>query len=342
MISSNIRITVTLALAISVLAACGGSNGGAEGGSSGLGGQIEVTGSSTVEPITSLVAEKFQSSNPQVSISVAGPGTSDGFALFCEGEAPVVDASRAIADEEVAACKKNNVTFHELKIAIDGLSVLTSPENGEVTCLDPKDLYALLGPESEGFDSWSDANSLAQKIGAGHAPYPDEELVITAPGEESGTWGSFVDLVLKDIGEERGFDEVATRPDYQSSANDNVIIEGIQSSPYSLGWVGFAFYEQNIDATKAIEIDAGDGTCVAPSAESIADGSYPLARDLYIYVNSEQAESNEAVAAFVDFYLSEEGLLSVTEVGYVAQPPDQIAQAQATWQERRLGSVESG
>lgn len=323
------------ALALAVLgAACGGSNGdGSASESESLTGSIAVSGSSTVEPISALVAEKFQGENPDVSISVNGPGTTDGFALFCKGETDIADASRPIDEEEVAACEKGGVDFVELKVAIDGITVITSPENSAVECLGYEDLYALLGPESEGFENWADAEALAEELGSEHLPYPDEPLVITAPGEESGTWGSFIELALQDIGEERGFDEVATRPDYQSSPNDNVIVEGVQGSPSSLGWVGFAFFEQTQGATKAIAIDGGDGNCVTPTAETISGGDYALARDLYIYVNSQKAQESDALAAFVDYYLSEEGLASVGEVGYVDQPDQAIAEAIDAWAE---------
>ena len=321
-----------LALAALTTTACGGSDATTdEGAGARLTGSIAVSGSSTVEPISALVAEKFQSENPDVAVSVNGPGTTDGFALFCKGETDIADASRPIKEEEIAACEDNGVDYVELKVAIDGITVITSPENEAVECLGFEDLYALLGPESEGFDTWSDAESLAEELDSRHLPYPDQPLVITAPGEESGTWGSFIELALEGIGEERGLDDVATRPDYQSSPNDNVIVEGIQGSPSSLGWVGFAFFEQTQGATKAIAIDGGDGTCVEPTAETISNGEYPLARDLFIYVNSAKAQSSDALAAFVDFYLSPEGLASVAEVGYVDQPDEAIADAIDAW-----------
>jgi len=146
-------------------------------------------------------------------------------------------------------------------------------------------------------------------------PTPIAPLVITAPGEESGTYDTFIELALEDRAEKRAQDP-ATRPDYQASANDNVIIEGIAGSDTSLGWVGYAFFLANQDAVKAVEIDGGGG-CVAPTAATIADGSYPLARPLYIYINRRKAQEKPEVTGFVDFYLSEDGLRSIDEVGYV-------------------------
>ncbi|HLG01539.1 MAG TPA: substrate-binding domain-containing protein, partial [Acidimicrobiia bacterium] len=247
---------------------------------------------------------------------------------------------------EIQACADNGIEFVELFIGRDALSVITSPDNKAVECLSFLDLYALLGPEAEG-STWSDADDLAGdiegalegKFGASHAPYPDEDLVVTAPGEESGTYDSFVELAFDKIAEERGVDGAA-RPDYQASPNDNVIIEGVGGSSSSLGWVGFAFVKDNLDTVKAIEVDGGDG-CVAPSDETVNDGTYPLSRGLLIYVNKAKAEENAALSAFVDFYLSDEGLASVTEVGYVAMTDEEITATRATWDAKTTGTHET-
>jgi len=320
-----------------VMAACS-SDGGEESadGGDGVAGSVVVSGSSTVEPITSLVAEDFAAQNPDFDFSVDGPGTGDGFALFCNGETDISDASRPISEEETAACDEAGIAWVELRVAHDGISVLTSHDNDAVTCLSFGDLYALLGPESQGFESWSDADDLAAELdgefGTSSAPFPDAPLEVTAPGEESGTYDSFIELVFGDIAEARGTEEVA-RPDYTASPDDNVIIEGIGGSETSLGWVGFAFYEQNTDAVKALEIDGGDG-CVAPTAETIASTDYPIARDLFIYVNTDAAAQNEAVAAFVDYYLSDAGIAAVEEAGYVALEPDLLEETRSAWDGR--------
>ena len=344
---SSLRPGAVLAALLLVAAACGGdaeessattattaaTAEPADEAADGLSGSIEVSGSSTVEPITALVAEKFNAANPGVGISVEGPGTGDGFQRFCAGETDISDASRAIKDSEAQACAEAGVEWVELKVAFDGISVLTSPENDAVSCLDLGDLYALVGAESEGFQSWSDANGLASELaaaglGGSHAPYPDAPLVITAPGEESGTFDAFVELALEDITEERGQEE-PTRVDYQASANDNVIVDNISSNPTSFGWVGFAFFVENSSVVKAIEVDGGDG-CVAPSIGSIADGSYPLSRPLFIYVSLNRMADNPALGPFVDFYLGD-GFSSVAEAGYVTLPDDEIAATMSAW-----------
>ena len=307
-----------------------------------LTGTIAVSGSSTVEPISARVAEVFSALNPEVAISVDGPGTSDGMVLFCDGDTDVADASRAIKDAELETCLANGVEPIEIKVGIDGLSVLTSVNNDAITCLDFGDLYALLGSESVGFDSWADANALAAELmaaglGGSHAPYPDVPLVITAPGEESGTFDSFIELVLQKVTKERGTDD-NPRVDYVASGNDNVIIEGIGSNDTSLGWVGYAFFVENQDVVKALEIDKGDG-CVAPTPETIATFESPISRPLYIYVNKAAAAEKPAVAAFVDFYLSEAGLVEVTNSGYVSLPEDEMATWIANWESRTVGHI---
>ncbi len=307
-----VKPALLLSALMLVATACGGNGDAGDGGG---GGSIAISGSSTVEPISARVAEAFRADRPDLTISVDGPGTGDGFAKFCAGETDISNASRPIKDSEAETCAANGIEFVELQVAIDGLSVITSASNAAVSCLDFHDLYALLGPESIGFSSWSDANDLGAELGGTHAPYPDADLSVTAPGEESGTYDTFVELVLEDIADERG-EETAARPDYTASANDNVIIDGISGTDTSLGWVGYAFYIENEDKVAALEVDGGDG-CVGPTAETIADGTYPLARALYIYVNTAKAGEKPELTDLVDFYLSDEGLAAVGEAGYV-------------------------
>jgi phosphate transport system substrate-binding protein len=320
---------VAVVAALGLLAgACGSANDATTTSAAGAAGSIAVSGSSTVEPITARVAEAFSAANSGVGVTVEGPGTGDGFARFCAGEIDIADASRPISDEEAATCANAGIEYVELHIATDGITVVTSPENADISCLSFGDLYALTGPESEGFANWSDANDLALEVG-GIGGFPDVPLVITAPGEESGTYDTYVDMVFGDIAEERGTDEAA-RADYQASANDNVIVDNVGQNPSSLGWVGYAFFDENADSLKAIEVDGGDG-CVSPTADSIASFEYPLSRPLFIYVSLNRLAGNPNLGPFVDYYLSDEGLTAVTEAGYVALPAADLEETRAAW-----------
>ena len=156
---NGLLVLAMIAVLALVAAACSDDNGGetgSTGGASGstaqnLSGTITISGSSTVQPITSLVAELFNEDvSSDVSITVDGPGTGDGFVLFCDGETDIQDASRTIEDEEKTACDKNGIQYVELAVAFDGITVMTNPANSAVTCLDQGDLYALFGPESDG------------------------------------------------------------------------------------------------------------------------------------------------------------------------------------------------
>lgn len=362
---SRWSVTTGLLAAVTVIAAaCGGGDSTGTAGDTDLpgsddasqvngepgedlSGEVVVSGSSTVEPISARNAEKFNQLAPNVAISVDGPGTGDGFEIFCEGESDISDASRPIAPAEIEKCEANGIEFVELKVAIDGLSVVTSNDNESVDCLSFLDLYALLGPESLGFETWADADELAAELegemgaefGASHAPYPDAPLVITAPGEESGTFDSFNEIVLEGIAEARG-EEPLPRPDYQASPNDNVIIEGISGTASSLGWVGYAFVQANSQAVRALAVDGGDG-CAEPNPDTIASGEFPIARPLFVYVSADRATEKPEVEAFVDFYMGEEGFASVTEVGYVALEDDVVEETRQVWEDREVGTREA-
>lgn len=325
-----------------------GGTGGATGDCPEEEGDVIVSGSSTVEPISVRVGELLEDCGSGVLATVDGPGTGDGFQLFCAGETDIADASRPIKDEEVQSCEDAGIEFIELKVGIDGIAVMTSPDN-EIECLSFADLYALIGPESEGFDTWSDAQELATSLGS-DTTFPDAALDITAPGEESGTYDSFTEIVFGDVSEaqlEAGAiteDEVeTTRKDYSSQADDNAIIAGIEGSPSSLGWVGFAFAEEAGEGVTEIPIAAEPGgECIAPTAETIADTSYPISRNLYIYVNAGLVEENPALAAYVDYYLSDAGIAAVEEVGYVALTAEDLDATRAVWEAKETGTRDGG
>ena len=295
---------------------------------------VVVSGSSTVEPISIAVAEGFAAVRDEVSISVDGPGTGDGFELFCDGLIDINDASSKIKPEQIEQCEAGGVDFVELQIANDGIAVLTHPGNDAVQCLTLADLYALVGPESQRFTRWSDAQGLAAELGS-DTDLPSAPLDVTGPGEESGTFASFVELVIEEFTEERGQEET-TRPDYQASADDNIILQGVGGSATSLGWVGFAFARE-ADGVKMLEIDGGEG-CVAPTDETIADGSYPISRPLFIYVNAGAAAQSPVLEAFVDFYLHD-AIDVVADVGYVPLADEDLAVARDRWASRTTGAA---
>jgi phosphate transport system substrate-binding protein len=310
------KAAAAAAVAALALSACGGEEDAA--------GDIAISGSSTVAPISAIVADEFNFLGSTAQVTIDDPGTGDGFALFCEGATDIQDASRPIKEEEAQQCADAGIDYVELEIAFDGIAVLTSVENDAVECLTFADLYALVGPEAEGVDNWDDAEALASELGS-TTDLPDAPLEVTAPGVESGTYDAFVELVLSEVA-----DVTELRSDYSSQADDNSIIAGVEGSDSSLGFVGFAFASGAGEDVKPVEIDGGDG-CVAPSAETIADGTYPVARSLYIYVSLDRVEANPVVGEYVDFYLSDTLAVLVEEAGYVPLPEARLAATRAAW-----------
>jgi phosphate transport system substrate-binding protein len=301
----------------------------------GVSGTVEIHGSSTVAPISTAVGEAYGAPdglNPELSWSVGEEGTGAGFTdFFCAGLADIADASRAIREEEIAACEAAGVTYTELRIGDDGLAVITNVANEAVTCLNFADLYALMGPESNDIETWQDAGVLAAELGS-TTVFPEAPLIVSAPGDESGTYDAFIELALGDIIEERAQEETLREPGsiYQANPNDNVLIEGIAGFPTSIGFVGLAYATENADRVKIVQVDGGDG-CVTPDATTVIDGTYPVARPLFIYPATNRLAENPALQPFVDYYLSDEGIANVAGQGYVALPPEQLEATRAAW-----------
>ncbi len=308
-----LALMMTLSL---VAAACGSDSDDTATDDSGLTGDVFISGSSTVAPISTRVAELFEDVEPGVRVDVEGPGTGDGFKKFCSGETDISDASRQIKDAEAEDCAANGIEFTEILVGIDGIAVMSN-SNSPIECLTFENLFNLIGPNGEGASTWAAADS----------SLPDAPLDIFGPGAESGTYDSFIEIVLEDLAEEAGV-EATTRTDYNPSAEDNLILQGIQSSDTSLGWVGFAFAESA--DVKLIEVDGGDG-CIAPNADTIASNEYPISRNLYIYVNDGKAAENPALQAYVDFYVADGLDIAVGEVGYVPLADDSKAEVRAAW-----------
>lgn len=298
-------------------------------------GVVDIHGSSTVAPVSLGVAEDFAAMNPGFGFQVGEEGTGDGFAqFFCVDNGDIADASRHIREAEAQLCEENGIEWVELKVGYDGIAVMTSPEN-PIECLNLIDLYAVFGPESNEITTWQQAGEFAAELGS-TTEFPEGDIAITAPGTESGTYDTFIELALDPIAKERGV-EGGSRdpvpPYYVGAANDLVIIQGVAQFPTSAGFVGLAYAQEAGDAVKVLAIDGGDGNCVMPTTETVADGSYPISRPLFIYPALNRLDSNAALGPFVDFYLSDEGMANVSEVGYVQLPAEELEETRAAWAE---------
>ncbi|MDQ3988928.1 MAG: PstS family phosphate ABC transporter substrate-binding protein [Actinomycetota bacterium] len=267
-----------------VLAACGGQSGGGGGGGE-LSGQVLIDGSSTVEPLSSAAAEFYYEEAPGVNVTVATSGTGGGFKKFCAGETDISNASRAIEEDEIAACEQAGIEFTELQVANDALTVVVNPENDWANCLTTQQLMTIWAPASEGqVSNWNQVDP----------SFPDVPLALFGPGTDSGTFDYFTEAINGEEG--------ASRADYQSSEDDNVLVQGVQGARGATSYFGFTYFEENSDTLKAVQVDGGQG-CVTPSAQTVQDGTYvPLARPLFIYVSNQAYAEKPQVAGFVDFY----------------------------------------
>ena len=295
----------SLALA-ALLAACGGD----AGNESGLTGSVEIDGSSTVYPITEAVAEEFMLANGSgVRVTVGVSGTGGGFKRFCAGETAISNASRPIKDSEREQCEAAGVDPVELEIAYDGISLVAHPDNSFAACLTVDELRTIWQPEST-VRTWADIRQ----------GFPNTEIKLYGPGTDSGTFDYFTEAI--------NGEEDASRSDYTASEDDNVLVQGVQGDPGALGYMGFAYYQENSETLKLLGVDNGAG-CVQPTAETIRGGQYaPLARPVFIYV-ARSALARPEVRAFVDFYLENAGALAES-VGYIPLEAAEYEQARAS------------
>ena len=288
------RAAVVFAAAALVLTACGGQQAGPAttgeggGGGGGASGQVRIDGSSTVAPLTSAAAELFRSQNPNVNVTVATSGTGGGFEQFCSGNTDISNASRPIGDDEIAACQAAGIQYVELQVANDALTVVVNPQNTWATCLTVEQLKTMWGPEArDQIRTWNQVDP----------SFPAEPLALFGPGTDSGTFDYFTDAINGEEG--------ASRTDYSASEDDNVLVQGVEGAAGASSYFGYTYFEENASRLKAVQVNGGQG-CVAPSPETVQDGTYtPLARPLFIYVNRE-AYARPEVKEFVDFYAGQD------------------------------------
>lgn len=281
---------------------------------------IVVDGSSTVYPISLAMAEEFTIDNPGIPVSVGFSGTGGGLSKICAGEIDIADASRVVKASELEACAANGIELIELPVAADALTVVVNKQNDFATCLTIAELNAIWAPDSQ-VVNWNQVR----------AGFPDAPLTLFGPGTDSGTFEYFTEAVNGKAG--------AIRTDYFPSEDDNVLVRGVESDTYAMGYFGFAYYAADSDRLNAVQVDGGNG-CVAPSAATIESGTYtPLARPLFIYVSTKALESKPGIAAFVDYYLSEDARELVEHTGYATYSNDVYAAVAARFAARVTGTA---
>ena len=309
-----------------VLASCGGSTGVVA--ASDTASHVTIDGSSTVFPISEAVAEEFRNLHPSVRVTVGISGTGGGFQRFCRGETDITEASRPITKVEVETCARYGVEYIELPIAYDGIAIVVNPGAAWIDAISVTDLKRMWEPQAQGrVVRWSDVRP----------EWPSKELHLFGAGVDSGTYDYFTLAVT-------GMSK-ASRGDFTSSEDDNVLVQGVANDEGALGFVPFSYYENNRSRLKVLPVDDGDAAngqaAVSPTPDSIRTGAYrPLSRPTFIYVSTAAAERT-TVQQFVEFYLAQAEPLS-REVHYVGLGRAVYEEIGERFARRKTGSLFSG
>src|SRR5262245_24837421 len=239
---------------------------------------VRVDGSSTVYPITQLVAAEFERlMSRTIKVSVAFSGTSGGFRRFCRGETDINDASRPILKTEIEACKRAGIYFYELPIAYDAITVVVNRANRWVDFLSVDELKHIWQPSAQAhITQWRQVRPV----------WPRTPIRLFGSGTDSGTFDYFTEAI---VGSMR-----ASRNDFSASEDDNVLARGIADDKSALGYFGYAYYLKNEKFLRAVAISNGK-VAVLPNIQNVDNGTYqPLSRPLFLYANAQSLEQLEA------------------------------------------------
>ena len=284
---------------------------------------VKVDGSSTVYPITEGIAEDFQKQT-KIKTTVGISGTGGGFKKFCRGEIDVQNASRPILQKEMDDCARTGIQYIELPVAFDALTVVVSPKNDFVKQLTVAELRTMWEPSAQGkITNWRQINPT----------FPDRPLKLFGAGSDSGTFDYFTEAIVGKAKSSRG--------DYTASEDDNVLVTGVSNEAGGIAYFGYAYYAENTKRLRPVLIVNNDGKAIAPSEQSVMDGSYnPLSRPIMIYVSLKSLDKPE-VRRFVEFYMQNASKIS-KEVKYIPLPDKVYANNLKIIANRRIGTVFGG
>jgi len=286
-----------------------------------LEGAISSAGSSTVYPLIEAVAENFYADGFEGmgEINIASVGTGGGFERFCKtGETDIANASRAIKDSEAEACAALTParTPVEFRVGTDAIVVVVSAENDFVTALTMEQLATIF---SDKVVNWSEIDP----------SWPNEPIQRFTPGTDSGTFDFFVETAIQKPLEIKELDDakkvVLAAANLQTSEDDNVLVQGVEGSPYAIGYFGFAYFQENSGNLKALELDG-----VAPSFESAESGEYKLSRPLFLYSDAGIMQAKPQVAGFINYFLTNVNDL-IQDVGYFPASQEALDEARQNW-----------
>ncbi|MGV2338451.1 MAG UNVERIFIED_CONTAM: PstS family phosphate ABC transporter substrate-binding protein [Planctomycetaceae bacterium] len=272
--------------------------------------RIQVNGSSTVYRVAIPINEDFEDRFRDTKVQVTSTGTGTGFKEMIAGRIDIANASRPIKATELEECSKAGIELVELKICLDGLTVCVNTDNTWVDSITVAQLKKIWEPGSK-VETWKDVDPA----------WPAEPLRLFGPGDESGTFDYFTEVI--------NGKEDAIREGYGASSDDNVTVSGIAGEKGGMGFFGCAYYFSNSDKVRALKISATDNPAdgVGPTVESVRSGTYtPLARPLFIYVRR-SALARQEVQEYARYILGD-GQAQVSKVGYVPLDEAQLKASQ--------------
>ena len=288
---------------------------------------ISIDGSSTVYPISKATIEKFQTDRePAVDISVEFSGTSSGFKKFCNGETDLSGASRPIKATEMKQCSENSISYVELPIAFDALTIVVNPNNNWINSITTEELKNMWQPAAEGkITRWSQVRS----------GLPDKPINLFGADDRSGTFDYFTEALMGNAGK--------SRQDYVPNEDDNLTVQAVSQDPNAIGYFGLSYYEANKNKLKALAIDNGKGQGgILPSKKTVIDAAYqPLARPLFIYVNLQKAQNNPALQDLIEFYIDKAPEI-VSSVNYIPLTEESYKINKITLHKGEVGTVFGG
>lgn len=296
------KVIYSLILLSALLVSCtGNENENQSASANQLSGTVKIDGSSTVFPITEAIAEDFAEPNPRVRVTIGVSGTGGGFKKFLASEVDINNASRTIKDSEKKKAQESGLKYIELPVAFDGVSVVVNKANDWVNFLTVDELKKIWSPGSV-VKTWKDVRT----------EWPDKAIKLYGPGADSGTFDYFTHAIMGKA--------QMSRSDYTKSEDDNILVMGVAGDEASLGYFGFAYYEENKSKLKLVAIKSNkDSSAVLPSSSTISSNEYkPLSRPVFVYINKKSLAKPE-VNEFVNYYIDNAARLS-KEVGYVPMP----------------------
>jgi phosphate transport system substrate-binding protein len=283
-------------------------------------GDIVTAGSSTVFPLSERMKQRFEEEGFSGNLTIDSIGSGAGIERFCvAGETDIANSSRKIKDSEAESCAGIGRTVVEFQVGIDALAVVVSSENDFLTDVTKAELAQIFSTAV----NWSDVR----------AEWPAEPIQRFSPGTDSGTFDYFVEAVMGpafpnaegkadlEAGEKAILESAGT----QFSEDDNVLVQGVQGSPYAIGYFGYAYYQENASTLKALSVDG-----VTPTTETAESGEYPISRPLFIYSSTEIMQEKPQVAAFIYFYIANVEN-EILEVGYFPVSESKAQESLAAW-----------